>query len=242
MRLSRPLTPFRRPPAGYAVRAKLGGGRYGVCYLLQGKDGTRAVLKRFRKTGNPVRDHGGEAVFLSTLDHPAIPALLGVQTDSSYYGFLLEYLPGETLEQLLFRRRHVFSHWEIYDIGTQLLDVLLYLHRRGVVHRDVRISNLLYDGAQLSLLDFGLSQYAGANLTPDYDLPFVGEVFLYLLYSRYTGPKRGTWYEQLPLSPAQRRFLGRLLGLEAPFATEEELRAVFQTCFRPAEDDTAPAT
>ena len=231
MRLPRPLTLFRRDIPGCTVLSRLGSGRYGVCYLVRREDGALAVLKRFRRR-DPA-EHGWEAVILSQLRHPAVPELLGVCVLPRHYGFWLEYMPGKSLERLLFRDRRVFSDREIFQIGGQLLDTLAYLHSRGVVHGDVRLANLLWDGERLSLLDFGLSRYAGAGPAPEYDLPFAGEVLLYLLYSRYRGPKDGVWYEQLPLSPGQRDFLRRLMGLEAPFPTLQVLQAAFRACFGP---------
>ena len=70
-----------------------------------------------------------------------------------------------SLEEWLFKRRKVFSPEEIYRIGSQLFDILKYLHGRNVVHGDVSAANLLYDGEKLSLLDFGLARYAdGRNI------------------------------------------------------------------------------
>ncbi len=233
MRLSCPLTLFPTSIPGYTVLSRLGGGRYGVCYLAQRAGGTQVVLKRFRQKGDPVADHGAEAVLLSQLCHPAIPALLGICHTAAHYCFVLEYMPGRSLEDLLFRVGHAFSDQQIFRVIDQLLSALTYLHRQGVVHGDLRISNLLYDGARLSLLDFGLSRPAFSARDLAYDFPFVGEVLLYLLYSRYTGPKQGTWMTQLSLSAAQRRFLCRLLGLAEPFPCAAQVHSAFWACFSP---------
>lgn len=213
-----PVSAGRRESAvigGYRVTGRLGGGRYGMCLQAEDSEGRRVVLKRFRR-GMWKRNAGGnhyEAVILSGLSHPAVPELLGVINDRSGYYFVLSQQPGITLKSWLFDRRKSFSRAEIYRIGTQLLDVLVYLHSRSVIHGDISLSNVMDDGKHASLIDFGLARYmptrqgtdvrgheSGAHSKPasahnaesavipdsgriDLDHARLADVLLYLMYS-----------------------------------------------------------
>lgn len=165
-----------------------------VLLSARNAEGRRVVLKRFRP--KMFRENSGEnhheAVILSGLAHPAVPEFLGVLNLRQGYFFILEYKPGSTLRSLLFRQRTEFTDEQIFRIGAQLLDVLIYLHSRSVVHGDLSISNVVDDGRQVSLLDFGLARYMdGRDISADLDYSCFGNVLLYLLYSRYHEQKFG---------------------------------------------------
>lgn len=222
----------------YTIEQRLGGGRYGVCFLASDTQGRKVVLKRFRRhlfcRNRPADPH--EAVILSGLDHPSIPELLGVVNVREGYFFVLEYVPGHTLRHLLFREHHVFSEEEIFRIGCQLADVLVYIHSRGVVHGDLSISNIVDDGHQTGVLDFGLARYRGEDGTAyDLDYACLGNVLLYLLYSGWSGQKRGAWYDELGLGVEKKTFLKRLLRLEQGFTDTEQMRDAFLRAFRPGQ-------
>lgn len=68
---------------------------------------------------------------------------------------VMEYQPGENLARRI-KRKHGLPPKEARAIGLQLLEVLGSLHQQGIVHRDVRPSNLLYDKASKRLLVLGL--------------------------------------------------------------------------------------
>lgn len=221
-------------PPGYTILQKLGGGRYGVCYLAKNLEGTLVVLKRFRpkmRLRNQENNHH-EAVLLSSLSHPAIPQLLGViNHPKAGYFFVLEYKAGTSLGVELFRKHKRFGMDEIHRIGTQLLEILEYLHHQGAAHRDVSIVNVLDDGEKISLVDFGLSRFTSDTAEFLMDYADFGHLLLFLLYSTYHGPKKGGWYEQLPLSQPQKQFLQRLVGLDLPFSSIQEIQKDFQTSF-----------
>lgn len=234
---------FFRHAGIYTIESKLGGGRYGVCYLARDPEGRRVVLKRFRP--KMFRENSGEnhheAVILSGLAHPAVPEFLGVLNLRQGYFFILEYKPGSTLRSLLFRQRTEFTDEQIFRIGAQLLDVLIYLHSRSVVHGDLSISNVVDDGRQVSLLDFGLARYMdGGDISADLDYSCFGNVLLYLLYSRYHEQKFGAWYEELDLSDQKKEFLKRLLGLAEAFPDTESVKQEFFNCFPPCDDQSKP--
>lgn len=114
----------------------------------------------------------------------------------------------------------------------QIFDVLEYLHSRNVVHGDISVANVTYDGKKTALLDFGLARYAdGRNIRFSLDYARAANVLLYLLYSGYTGKGNRPWYEELSLSGEQKEFLKKLLDPEKVFEDACELKQRFQRCF-----------
>ena len=240
----------------YRVIRRLGGGRYGVCLLaessgdtddsanLGGADGRRVVLKRFRRRMHK-RNAGNnhyEAVILSGLSHPSIPELLGVINDRSGYYFVLSCQPGVTLKTWLFDRHKSFSRAEIHRIGTQMFDVLTYIHSRSVIHGDISLSNIMDDGDRVSLIDFGLARYMSdmsdsGNSSIDIDHARLADVLLYLMYScedlaRQPDTARGAvWYDELDLTASQTQCLKRLIGIDRPYSSTTEAAKAFRSAF-----------
>lgn len=223
------MTLLRRAE-NYRILSRIGAGRYGVCYLARDDSGRTVVLKRFRSCihGRKRPPNADEAVILSSLEHECLPELLGVLNTRKGYFFILEYMEGASLEKLLFRRRKRFGDAEIFRIGSQLLTLLVYLHKRHIVHRDISIANVLDNGEQVFLIDFGLAQFSD-DFTLDWES--FGNLLLYLLYSSYEGKTGGAWYEELTLSPEKTTCLKRLLGLAPPFSDTEEILLAFSSCF-----------
>ena len=218
----------------YTVASCIGKGRYGVCFLAVDPDGRQVVLKRFRPhmfRKNKNANHY-EAVILSGLSHPAVPELLGVINNRQGYYYVLEYKEGPTLEQWLFERKKVFSSEEIYRIGSQIFEVLEYIHSRNVVHGDISVANVTDNGVKIALLDFGLARYAdGQNIRFSLDYARAANVLLYLLYSGYEGKGRRPWHEELPLSGEQKEFLKKLMEPEEKFRDTGEVRREFKNLF-----------
>lgn len=130
-----------------------------------------------------------EAIILSKLSDKRIPELLGIVNQKGFYGFVLEFKSGYSVKDMLFRHNYRFSKEEFYSIGTQLISIIKYLHTNGVVHRDLRIPNVLIDNGEVYLVDFGLSRWRdGKEYEFCLDYSFLGDFLLYLLYSSYQKP------------------------------------------------------
>ncbi len=224
---------------GYHILRLIGQGRYGACFEADAPDGDQVVLKRFhnRMRKKTQSNNHFEPVILSTLSHPSVPSLLGVINAGKDYFFVLEKMPGTSIETLLFSDHYCFSQEEVYRIGLDLIDVISYLHENNIAHRDIRPANVLWDQNRLSLIDFGLARFAdGEKYRLNSDFSYLGDFLLYLLYSTYCGKsaRKKPWYEELSLRPEQVLFLKRLFGIEKPYDTIEQIRVGFQQVFPPA--------
>jgi len=150
-------TAVLEPPAGFVIESELGRGGFGVVYeAIRERDGLRVALKvlpwarpshlkRFRREG---------ATCLA-LDHPAIARVLELGTDAEPPWIALEYVPGSDAARLV--REGPLGLEEAISIGADVAGALAWLAERDLVHRDVKLENVLVtpEGAA-KLTDFGL--------------------------------------------------------------------------------------
>ena len=150
--------------------------------------GEKVVIKKFKPKMFKKNSEKNvyEAVILSKLNDKRIPEFLGVINEKGFYGFVLELKHGYTVKDMLFKYKHIFSHEEFFKIGIKLIRIIKYLHENGVVHRDIRIPNVLIDNGEVYLIDFGLARWGDNNKYPyDLDFSYLGDFLLYLLYSSF---------------------------------------------------------
>ncbi|HAT14080.1 MAG TPA: serine/threonine protein kinase [Microcoleaceae bacterium UBA11344] len=112
-----------------------------------------------------------EAEVLQRLNHPKIPkyrdyfSLEKEEGDGlCWFGLVQDFIPGISLQQLITQGKK-FTESQIKDIATQVLEILIYLHKLApqILHRDIKPSNLLLgEDNQIYLLDFGAVQNLGA--------------------------------------------------------------------------------
>jgi serine/threonine protein kinase len=93
--------------------------------------------------------------------------------DAEHLYIPYEYVPGETLRQAL--RTHQLGDQGAVEAAAQVLEGLAFAHARGIVHRDVKPSNVLLteeEHVSVRLFDFGLALMADADtLTAVGDVP-----------------------------------------------------------------------
>ena len=177
----------------YNIKRTIGEGRYGVCFLANFEKGEKVVIKKFKQGifNRNFKKNVYEAVILSKLKDNRIPELLGIINQKGFYGFVLEYKSGFTVEDLLFKYKHKFTNEELFNIGFKLIKIIKYVHENGEVHRDIRIPNVLVDKEEVYLIDFGLARWVDNNrYFYDLDFSYLGEFLLYLLYSSFEKGKR----------------------------------------------------
>ena len=102
-----------------------------------------------------------EASILSRLNHPNIVKLVEIVSTETIYCLVLEYLPGaQTLYEVL-RIHGVLPESLARNLSRQLISGLSYLHYKNVLHRDLKLDNILIDEdlKRCILIDFGLSNF-----------------------------------------------------------------------------------
>jgi serine/threonine protein kinase len=140
-------------------------GRGGMSDVYEGLDvrsGVSVAVKVVR-SGDPefVQRLSHEARALESFAHPGLVRLFdtGLAGDQAY--LVMEYVDRVTLAEVL--RRGPLGAPETAALGATLADALAYVHERGVVHRDVKPSNILRTSSGATMLsDFGIAQLRDA--------------------------------------------------------------------------------
>lgn len=221
----------------YVVEKTLGEGRYGICYQVR-RGHRHYVLKQLKK--GMIRKSGLKARFeaeiLTGLRHESIPRFVEKVEYEGFCGYVLEFMDGKTFEDIIYVDRHRFEREEISNIGSELIGILRYLHSEGIVHRDIRVPNTLYDGHRIRLVDFGLARWIdGKKYRVDIDFAYLGDFLLHLYYSSFepkSGKKRA-WSQELLLTEKELFFLKRLMGVEERYESILEVEHDFLDVFEP---------
>lgn len=156
--------------------AEVLGGRYSIVRLL-GRGGMSDVYEAFDiVTGDSVaikivrsgdievgRRLAQEARALESFEHPGLIRLLGSGETGDQAYLVMELITGTTLARTL--RGGALSSRDTANLGARLADALAYVHERGVVHRDVKPSNILLSTSGDPWLgDFGIAMLHDASL------------------------------------------------------------------------------
>ncbi len=155
----------------FEIHGEVGRGGQGVVYRATDPDtGRRVAVKRFVTAGR-----GGTGVHLRlqneilatrALSHPGVVRILGVESDGECPLLVLEWIDGLPLNEWAAGDGTRPSIDAIVEMTGKVCEVLLHAHQRGVIHRDVKPSNVLVDaGGQPHVLDFGLAKLDGTSAT-----------------------------------------------------------------------------
>ncbi len=156
-----------------AVRPLGSGGNGSVWLARDEQTGLDVALKIVPREGKAAARAEREALASRRLRHPRCVRAYDVGHDPSHVYIAYEYVPGRTLREAL--RTDDLTDLDAVEIAAQVLEALAHAHRTGIVHRDVKPSNILLehsDEIAVKLLDFGLAQFDGADtLTAVGDVP-----------------------------------------------------------------------
>ena len=160
---------YYRKPGNESV---VGSGTYGKVFKaihVYTKD--LAALKKIRmdgeKDGFPVTAVR-EIKLLQSLKHDNVVSLQEVMVEHNDCFMVFEYLSHD-LTGLLNHPTFKLEHSHKKHLGRQLFEGLNYLHKRGVLHRDIKAANILVSNeGQLKLADFGLARFYSKRGKPDY--------------------------------------------------------------------------
>jgi serine/threonine-protein kinase len=138
------------------------------------QSGLDVALKMVAREGKAAARAEREAKAASALRHPRCQRIYALARDSGHVYIAYEYVPGRTLREAL--NTGEIGDRQAVEVAAQLLDALAHAHGRGIVHRDVKPSNVLLaengGAVDVRLLDFGLAQMAEFDtLTARGDVP-----------------------------------------------------------------------
>ncbi len=162
----------------YMILGSLGVGGFSSVYRardLRFPSVTRlcAVKEMVISTDDPemrqltIKSFEREAGMLATLNHPAIPDIYDYFTDGNRSYLVLEFVPGQNLQQWLDETDEYLDEQKALDWALQVCDALAYLHSQKpqpVIFRDLKPSNIMLDPYNhIRLIDFGIAKLFEAN-------------------------------------------------------------------------------
>jgi tRNA A-37 threonylcarbamoyl transferase component Bud32 len=139
----------------------LGQGAYGEVRRMKWMG--EAVAVKFINAGSGDRDliatAQSEANVMAALHHPCIVSLYGITLGTDQCGLVMEYCSGGTLSDFLKNAANAMDDAMKIQMARQITSGIAYLHAHGVVHRDIKSSNVMLDASHhCKLIDFGLSR------------------------------------------------------------------------------------
>src|SRR6476646_6505928 len=134
---------------------------YGLDVKLQRPVAVKVIDARFRDNPAYAKRFVREAQAVATWRHENIAQVYYADEDAGLYYFAMEYIDGLDLAELIAQYTalgELMPHTDVLLIGRAVASALDYAHQKGVIHRDVKPSNVIVarDG-RVVLSDFGLA-------------------------------------------------------------------------------------
>ncbi len=156
----------------YLIDEMLGQGGMSAVYKATDPNLKRVVAVKMIHThlsDNPdfVKRFEEEAASVAQLRHPGIIQVYDFNQDDDVYYMVLEFVPGETIQDHLKRlnesgRRLPVS--KVMEYMANICDSVDYAHQRGMIHRDIKPANIMLNTqGQVILMDFGIAKIVGGQ-------------------------------------------------------------------------------
>ncbi len=169
----------------YRVEALIGRGGMAAVYRafdtrLQRHVALKVLYPQYLADDDIVERFRREAITAAQLDHPHIAPIYDVGDAEGLFFLTMKLLPGPSLAELLQREQRLPAD-RVVRLASELADALDADHQRGIIHRDIKPGNVLFDERDKALLtDFGIAKSLDAPAltessvivgTPDYIAP-----------------------------------------------------------------------
>jgi serine/threonine-protein kinase len=144
----------------YKILSTIGSGGFGTVYLAEDTwIDKKVALKVPHRQGVDFGELLREPRLLASLNHPNIVTIMTAEKQENVFFIVMEYVPGETLEALVARTGPLDIPLAL-DYTCQICNALDHAHHHGVLHRDLRPSNVLVsESGLLKVADFGTSRF-----------------------------------------------------------------------------------
>ncbi|KAI9316408.1 kinase-like domain-containing protein [Dichotomocladium elegans] len=182
----------------YQLLDTLGIGEFGKVkygrHAVTGQEVAVKLIDKNQMAGANIRDKVDREIdILKRLKHPSIVKLYDVIETPKHIGLVMEYAPGGELFEYIVKRN--FLEESVAQMFfAQLISSVNYMHQKKIVHRDLKLENLLLlDDKHILITDFGFANHCADDLlstccgSPCYAAPEL------LLGTEYVGPAVDIW-------------------------------------------------
>ncbi|KAF9350289.1 hypothetical protein BGX26_011503 [Mortierella sp. AD094] len=193
---------YLRDLSQFEIGEQLGSGNFASVFkTIERTSGMAYAVKVVKKSANfnikLALSLEREIGTLMSIDHPSLLQIYKVFSEEKHHYVVTELARGgELFDRVKEKRR--FSESEARFVFRQLLNGVKYLHDRGIVHRDLKLENILLmdeDSLIVKISDFGLANVIGEQQflsticgTPSYDDLAPPNLRIQVLQNRYTFP------------------------------------------------------
>jgi len=161
----------------YILHNKIGEGKFGRVYKgTQISTGQAVAIKVIKYTNGSYSNFENKQItkfkqeihLCTKISHPNIIKVLdrGITNDNLQFA-VFEYIFGITLKDYILTKKKM-SISDIVELMSQVLDALVCIHNKGIIHKDLKPKNIMiqHSGAKkhIKILDFGISQFTNKTL------------------------------------------------------------------------------
>lgn len=162
---------------GYTLISRLGSGAMGSVWRVKDDGGQEYAMKILRDslvddgetTGQATRDHATarerlrrEAMALRRIKHPGVCSIVDMELDDAVAFIVTELIEGRNLrEDVAANGRYVGDDLE--RLSRKLIDAVEAVHAAGIVHRDIKPTNVMVAASGPILVDFGIAMGEGES-------------------------------------------------------------------------------
>jgi serine/threonine protein kinase len=174
-----------------------------------------AFLERFKK----------EAKILSSFRHQNIVYIIDFKKEDNIYFIVMDYIDGYTVKQLI-DSSGPLSIKIATNVVKSVLNALYYAHRKGVIHRDLKCSNIMIDeSGKVLVTDFGLAKEINIDLTQEPSAQITGTIE-YMAPEQFD-PKLGSVTERTDIYSLGVSFYEMVTG-KPPFSGDSLVNVAFK--------------
>lgn len=148
----------------YTIDKKIGEGGMGVVFKATDTLGNAVALKMLKPaflTNSEARKRfRQEAENLTRVNHDNIVRLINYVEDERGLFLILEFIDGKPLDEIL-AERGLLPYKDAIEIMDQVLNALTFAHSKGMIHRDIKTSNILMlngPALKIKIIDFGIAK------------------------------------------------------------------------------------
>jgi len=162
--------PLPEKVGSYVIKGLLGEGGQGIVYEAEQQSPQRSVALKVLRGGRfvaeqDIRHFERESQALAALNHPGIATIYEAgRTEEGQHFFAMELVAGQPLDA--YARDRDLPLEERLELFGKVCDAVQYAHEQGVIHRDLKPTNILVDAeGNPKVLDFGLARITNADVT-----------------------------------------------------------------------------